>query len=69
MYKAKQSTGKHQRRDGGSLKTGGCFNNKMLSYQYRNVHGHDAIIGLVQDCGNSTADAVELPQACTKPSR
>ena len=23
--------------------------------------------GLVQDCGNSSADALELPQSCTKP--
>ena len=24
--------------------------------------------GLVQDCGNSSANALELPQSCTKPS-
>ena len=26
------------------------------------------INGLVQDCGNSSALALELPQSCTKPS-
>ena len=25
------------------------------------------IDGLVQDCGNSSASAMELPQSCTKP--
>ena len=25
------------------------------------------ILGLMQDCGNSTAGAMELPQSCTKP--
>ena len=25
------------------------------------------INGFVQDCGNSSADALELPQVCTKP--
>ena len=27
----------------------------------------DYIEGLVQDCGNSSASAMELPQLCTKP--
>ena len=27
------------------------------------------IDGLMQDCGNSIADAMELPQSCTKPSQ
>ena len=26
------------------------------------------IDGLVHDCGNSIANAMELPQSCTKPS-
>ena len=26
------------------------------------------ISGLSQDCGNSIADAMELPQSCAKPS-
>ena len=29
--------------------------------------GH--VDGLAQDCGNSTSDAVELPQSCAKPSK
>ena len=33
-----------------------CHNN-----HYRNIHG------LVQDCGISIADAMEIPQSCTKP--
>ena len=28
----------------------------------------EPISGLVQDCGNSSALALELPQSCTKPS-
>ena len=27
-----------------------------------------SVDGLAQDCGNSTANALELPQSCTKPS-
>ena len=30
--------------------------------------GSDYIDGLVQDCGNSIANALELLQSCTKPS-
>ena len=33
----------------------------------RNYSMHD-IDGLVQDCSNSIADALELLQSCTKPS-
>ena len=29
---------------------------------------HNDIDGLVQDCGNSIANAMELLQSCTKPS-
>ena len=28
----------------------------------------DIFDDLVQDCGNSSADALELPQSCNKPS-
>ena len=31
--------------------------------------GHDKIDGLVQDCSNSSALAMELLQSCTKPSK
>ena len=39
-----------------------CFNNfcHLIWYQYIN--------GLVQDCSNSIANALELLQSCTKPS-
>ena len=29
----------------------------------------DYLYGLTQDCGNSSADALELPQSSTKPSQ
>ena len=31
------------------------------------MHMLSYIDGLVQNCGNSIADAMELPQSCTKP--
>ena len=43
---------------------GSCLNIKMLSYQYRNFY----IDGLVQDCSNSSASAMELLQSFTKLS-
>ena len=42
------------------------LNIKMSSYQYRDSHLKE---GLVQDCRNSSALAMELLQPCTKPSR
>ena len=35
----------------------------FMGYTVRNC-----ILGLVQNCGNSIANALELPQSCTKPS-
>ena len=37
--------------------------------QYRSVHDNDKgqIYGLVQDCSNSSANALELLQSRTKP--
>ena len=32
------------------------------------VFSNTYIDGLAQDCGNSSALALELPQSCTKPS-
>ena len=33
-----------------------------------NIHDKEHIDGLVQDCSNSIAIALELPQSCAKPS-
>ena len=38
-------------------------NNYPIKWIYANH-----IDGLVQDCGNSIANALELPQSCAKPS-
>ena len=34
----------------------------------KNMYFHQHIDGLVQDCSNSVAGALELLQSCTKPS-
>ena len=39
----------------------------LLNYNLKK-HFQDYIYGLVQDCSNSSALAMELLQACTKPS-
>ena len=49
--------------------SGGWFNIRMQSYQYSYSHCVDKTHGLVQDCSNSIAYALELLQSCTKPSR
>ena len=36
-------------------------------YSIKWMHPND-FDGLVQDCGNSIANALELPQSCAKPS-
>ena len=35
---------------------------------YKCLKQNDQFDGLVQDCSNSIADALELLQSCTKPS-
>ena len=48
------------------------YQNIILSSTYHNrLHHWDLtkyLNGLVQDCSNSTANALELLQSCTKPS-
>ena len=47
--------------------------NDSLSPECQVTTGHkpspEPINGLVQDCSNSSADALELLQSCTKPSK
>ena len=40
-----------------------------LAQIYRGCNTEDKIHGLVQDCSNSSALAMELLQSCTEPSR
>ena len=44
------------------------FRYKDCLSRYRDFHYKEKIDGLVQDCSNSIANALELLQSCTKPS-
>ena len=46
-----------------------CYanSNNIASMHYQ--HSGDKIDGLLQDCSNSIANALELLQFCTKPSK
>ena len=48
------------------LKHLGCFKDAVLSIW--EFHCKDQVDGLVQDCSNSIANAMELLQSYTKPS-
>ena len=39
-----------------------------LFYIKLSINAHDYFDGLVQDCSNSIANALELLQSCAKPS-
>ena len=39
-----------------------------MKYHFIPKDGQQHIDGLVQDCSNSSASAMELLQSCTKPS-
>ena len=41
---------------------------KHLILEVRNALDLTCIVGLVQDCGNASALAVQFPQACSEPA-
>ena len=50
-----------------SITSRATFQFKDNLYSYRDSIYKDKINGLAQDCGNSSALAMELLQSCTKP--
>ena len=44
-----------------------CEPEEKKAFQKTHYRAHDYIDGLVQDCSNAIANALELPQSCSKP--